>query len=68
MFKDSPLHVGCEGVVCLVSQGGAVLTQLVVALGDVYVNVIIVLTKNSANVVQATLGMSMSQSPFKRIR
>ena len=32
MFKDSPLHIGCEGVVCLVSQGGAVLTQLVVAL------------------------------------
>ena len=69
MFKDSPLYIGCEGVVCLVSQGGAVLTQLVVALGDVYVNnVIIVLTKNSANVVPATLGMSMSQSPFKRIR
>ena len=55
MFKDSPLHIGCEGVVCLVSQGGAVLTQLVVALGDVYVNnVIIVLTKNSANVVHSS--------------
>ena len=39
MFKDSPLHIGCEGVVCLVSQGGAVLTQLVIALWDVHVPV-----------------------------
>ena len=39
MFKDAPLHVRGEGVVGLVSQGGAILLELVVALWDVHVPV-----------------------------
>ena len=39
MFKDAPLHIRGEGVVGLVSQGGAILLELVVALWDVHVPV-----------------------------
>ena len=39
MFKDPPLHVRSEGVIGLMSESGAVLTQLVIALWDVHVPV-----------------------------
>ena len=39
MEEVVPLAVGCKGVVCLVSQGGAILLELVVALWDVHVPV-----------------------------